>query len=73
MKRPERVTTPAPVAGSPTQPSLLVWADDGGLICGVDEAGRLPSVAAVGTKEVRLVASVSRGTTVVVELKELLN
>ena len=40
---------------------------------GVDEAGRLPSVAAVGTKEVRLVASVSRGTTVVVELKELLN
>jgi ribonuclease HII len=42
MKRPERVTIPAPVAGSPTQPSLLVWADDGGLICGVDEAGRGP-------------------------------
>ena len=42
MKRPERVTTPAPVAGSPTQPSLLVWADDAGLICGVDEAGRGP-------------------------------
>ena len=42
MKRPARVITQAPGAGSPIQPSLLVWADDGGMICGVDEAGRGP-------------------------------